>query len=140
MGEGERRPMPSSVGPEVGWFDRFAEGWSRIVSRAAFFAGCVALILVWLPSYFLFRDFDVWQLWINTITTCITFLLVALLQNAQRRSDQATQHKLNALAEGMAELIAATRYSVRDELLADRLRQARRELCYAVGLEDRESA
>lgn len=132
--------MPSSVRSRVGWFDRFAERASRLVSRASFFVFAVALVLVWLPSYLMFRDFDTWQLAINTPTTIGTWLLVALLQNAQRRSDQATQHKLNALAEGLSEVIAATRDTVADELLADRMRQARRELCSAVGLEERESA
>jgi Predicted small integral membrane protein len=31
------------------------------------------------------RSLNTWQLIINTITTIITFLLVALLQNSQRR-------------------------------------------------------
>ncbi len=37
--------------------------------------------------------------------TIITFLVVALLQNSQTRSDQALQHKLNAIADGMADLM-----------------------------------
>ena len=32
--------------------------------------------------------------------------MVALLQNTQTRSDQALQHKLNALADGLADLMA----------------------------------
>ena len=86
-------------------FDRFAESSSDYVSRAAFFAACVLLVLVWAPSYFLIRDFDAWQLVINTATTIITFLLVALLQNSGRRSDRAIHHKLDALADGLADLM-----------------------------------
>ena len=85
--------------------DRFAESSSDYVSRAAFFAACVLLVLVWAPSYFLIRDFDAWQLVINTATTIITFLLVALLQNSGRRSDRAIHHKLDALADGLADLM-----------------------------------
>ena len=45
--------MPSEVSERVGPFDVFA-GWSsRIASRAAFFTFCVALVVVWAPSYFL---------------------------------------------------------------------------------------
>src|SRR5947209_16866456 len=98
--------MPSEVSSRVGFFDRFA-GWStKIVGRAAFFCFCVALVVVWAPSILFLRDVDTWQLIINTITTIVTFLMVALLQNSQTRSDQAIQHKLNAIADAIADLMA----------------------------------
>src|SRR6266542_4472853 len=97
--------MPSEVSSRVGPFDRFAGESSRIASSAVFFTLCVLLVLIWAPTYFLIRDVDTWQLIINTITTIITFLMVALLQNSQTRSDQAIQHKLNAMAEGLADLM-----------------------------------
>src|SRR5256885_10349116 len=98
--------MPSEVSGRVGIFDRFA-GWSALVaSRAYFFAFCVLLIVVWAPTLLIIRDVDTWQLIINTATTIITFLMVALLQNSQTRSDQALQHKLNALADGLADIMA----------------------------------
>lgn len=65
-------------------FDRFAESWTDHVSRPAFFVACLLLVLVWGPSYFLIGNFDAWQLVINTATTIVTFLLVALLQNSGR--------------------------------------------------------
>jgi hypothetical protein len=71
---------------------------------------------------------------INTATTIVTFLLVALLQNTQKRADDAVQHKLNAIADGLATLMGH---------LSDQhpqLRQGCTELRAAVGLEDRESA
>lgn len=37
--------------------------------------------------------------------TIITFLLVALLANTQKRADQATQHKLNAIADCLSSLM-----------------------------------
>src|SRR6185295_15542238 len=98
---------PSGVTGKVSFFDRFAEKAGMFVSRAWFFALCVLLIIVWAPSYFLVSSLDTWQLIINTATTIVTFLLVALLQNTQRRSDEATQHKLNAIADGLADLMEA---------------------------------
>jgi low affinity Fe/Cu permease len=98
--------VPSAVTGEIGFFDRFAGMASATVSRAPFFAGCVALMVIWTPSFFLF-NIDTWQLIIMTVTTIITFLLVALLQNSQTRSDHAIQHKLNALAKGLAALMDA---------------------------------
>jgi len=50
-------------------------------------------------------NFDTYQLIINTPTTIITFLLVALLQNTQKRSEQALQHKLDAVADGLVDLM-----------------------------------
>ena len=58
--------------------------------------------LVWAPSLFLLPDVDTWQLIINTVRTIVTFLLVAPLQNTLQRADEATQHKLNAVADGLA--------------------------------------
>ena len=76
------------------------------LGRAAFFTFCVLLVVVWAPTVFLLKSVDTWQLIINTITTIITFLMVALLQNSQTRSDHALQHKLNAIADGLADLMA----------------------------------
>ena len=125
--------MPSEVSENVGVFDRFATTASDIASRAVFFALCVALVVVWAPSIFLLKDVDTWQLIINTATTIITFLMVALLQNSQTRSDLALQHKLNAVAEGLADLM--TNIADDDSELHDSVA----ELRDAVGLEERES-
>ena len=127
--------MPSEVSSDAGRFDRFASAAAHIVSRAWFFAFCVLLVLIWAPSYFAFGDIDTWQLIINTLTTIITFLMVALLQNSQMRADQAVQHKLNAIADGLADLME----HVAGQSGADDLQQDRRELHEAVGLELRES-
>ncbi|HZD18709.1 MAG TPA: low affinity iron permease family protein [Actinomycetota bacterium] len=134
---------PSGVTDRIGFFDRFAGRASQIVSRAPFFAFCVLLVIGWLiegvvhmvasgPSEFLN---DSYQLQINTTTTIITFLLVALLQNSQTRSDRALHHKLNALADGLADLMGHLAERADDE----DLRQDIRELRAAVGLEKRET-
>ena len=86
-------------------FDRFAGRSADFVSRAPFFTFCVLLVVLWAPTYFLVGNFDTYQLLINTPTTIITFLLVALLQNTQKRSEQALQHKLDAVADGLADLM-----------------------------------
>ena len=58
---------------------------------APFFVACVGLVLLWLLSYPLFGSSDTWQLVINTATTIVTFLMVALLQNSQRTRASATR-------------------------------------------------
>jgi len=134
---------PSAVTGTVGFFDRFAGRASEIVSRAPFFAFCLALVGLWLiegivkvvtggPESFLG---DTYQLQINTTTTIITFLLVALLQNSETRSDRAVQHKLNAIADGLADLMDHLAERSDDE----DLRRDIQELRAAVGLEKRET-
>jgi Low affinity iron permease len=136
--------LPSEVSPRVGFFDRFA-GWAaQLASRAPFFAFCVILVLIWLiqgavmvatrGSVKTFLD-DKFQLEINTTTTIITFLLVALLQNSATREGLATQHKLNAIADGLADLMA----NFSDQFESEDLRRDIQELRLAVGLEERES-
>jgi low affinity Fe/Cu permease len=110
-------------------FDRFAESASEFASHAAFFIACLLLVIVWAPSYFVFGSLNTWQLVINTATTIVTFLLVALLQNSQRRSDQAMHEKLDALADGLADLMEHVSQAD-DGLRADTI-----ELREAVGLE-----
>ncbi len=93
-------------------FDKFCEKVSDRVSHATFFTFCVLLVIAWLiqgivkmasegPAAF----FDsTYQLEINTTTTIITFLMVALLQNAGRQFENATNAKLNTILEALAEL------------------------------------
>ena len=135
--------MPSEVTPEVGFFDRFAGSAARLASRAPFFAFCLLLVILWLvqgailvASGGLHRFLDSqYQLEINTTTTIITFLMVALLQNSQTRADQAVQHKLNALADGLADLMEHIAEQSPDSALAEDMK----ELRAAVGLEEIES-
>jgi low affinity Fe/Cu permease len=86
-------------------FDRFAEGISRFVSRGPFFAVALAFVVVWLPTIFIFESLDTWQLVINTVTSVLAFLLIALLQNSERRYDDALHRKIDVLATALAELL-----------------------------------
>ena len=125
--------MPSHVGRGLSLFDRFATYTSERVSKAWFFGLCAVLVLIWVPTFWLWPSIDGWALVINTFTSTITFLLVALLQNTETRAENATQRKLNAIADALADLMA--------ELGKDNpdLQHARDELASAVGVEQRES-
>src|SRR3989442_1286260 len=127
--------MPNDVSTRVGFFDKFAGGASLSAGRAVFFGGCVLLVIVGPPPILVLRDAAPWRLTITTATTIVTFLMVALLQNSQTRSDQAIQHKLNAIADGLADIMThlADGHEERD------LRVDIEELRAAVGLEERES-
>lgn len=115
-------------GERLTWFDRFATRTDSMVSRAPFFFGCVLLVVIWVPT-FMFLSVDMWQLLINTATTIVTFLLVALLQNTQRRTDAAIHKKLNAIIDALVAILTAL-----DLVDSD----AARKLRDAHGLEHRE--
>jgi len=134
---------PSEVSSRVGFFDRFAGLAATLASRAPFFAFCLLLVVAWLVQgvalivskrgFHAFLDAQ-YQLEINTTTTIITFLMVALLQNSQTRTDQATQHKLNAIADGLADLMDHMASEYPDSSLDTDMM----ELRAAVGLETKE--
>lgn len=115
-----------SVG-KLGPFDRFADKVNALTSKAWFFLACLLLVIIWLPSFFVVGSVDTWQLLINTPTTVVTFLLVALQQNSEERSDAALQDKLNAIAQAFIPVL--------DDLDEE---DGARELRKAIGLEDRE--
>ena len=136
--------MPSEVSSRIGFFDKFAGLAARLASRAPFFAFCLLLVIIWLVqgvslivskgNLNAFLDSQ-YQLEINTTTTIVTFLMVALLQNSQTRTDQATQHKLNAIADGLADLMEHLAAQSPDSSLDDDMK----ELRAAIGLETKES-
>jgi low affinity Fe/Cu permease len=113
-------------------FDRFAEASSQFVSTGGFFGISVLLVLLWLPTIFVIPSVDTWQLVLNTIVSVLAFLLVALLQNSERRNDVATHRKLDAIAAGLADLM---QHGVDPD--AEVLKARVDDLRTAVGLEER---
>src|SRR3954469_19231095 len=118
--------MSRREGP--GSFDRFADDASRLTSRATFFTACLVLCMLWLPSWFLIRDVATWQLIMVTVTNVATFLMVALVQNAQWRNQVAMNRKLDAAAAALASVVS------RDDEASRRHREALEEV---VALEER---
>ncbi len=130
----QRSPAAEDVdggGDHRGPFDRFVEGAYLHVSRAPFFMLCVALIFAWLVSVSLWADLKAWQVAIHTVTSVVTLLLIALLENAGRRSEEAAQEKLNILAEALCALM--TSRATQDPELDGAVKRLRD----AVGLEER---
>ena len=89
------------------------------------------MVLAWLISLPLWADLKEWQTAIHTVASVLTLLLVVLLENAGRRTDEAAQEKLNVIAEAVAELMAS------DARNDPHLRDAAERLRKAVGLEER---
>ena len=68
---------------------------------------------------------------IHTIASVLTLLLVALLENAGRRSAEAAQEKLNVIADALAALMDSR--AIEDHNLEEAVTRLRD----AVGLEER---
>jgi low affinity Fe/Cu permease len=127
-------PVRVAREPQRSRFDRIAEAISQFVSRGAFFTGSLVAVLIWTPTIVLFSSVDTWQLVINTFTSVLAFLLIALLQNSERRYDDALHDKIDALAAALADLMEHEIQPDSDpELLARHID----ELRAAVRLEER---
>jgi low affinity Fe/Cu permease len=126
-----REPKPGRHGRTT--FDRFAERASDVVSGAAFFAISLVVVVLWLPTIFVFETVDTWQLVINTVTSVLAFLLVALLQNSERRGDRATREKLDVLSAAVADLLDLQLDRGDREAIARRAAELRE----AIGIEER---
>jgi low affinity Fe/Cu permease len=79
------------------WFRKVAENTSRLVGTQWAFLAATLTILVWATTGPLFGYSDTWQLFINTGTTIVTFLMVFLIQNTQNRESRVVALKLDEL-------------------------------------------
>jgi low affinity Fe/Cu permease len=113
-------------------FERFVEVAQNQVSRPWFFSAMAAFIVAWAVSApFLFKDLKSAAAVLHVVSSCISLLLLALLENAGRRSEEASHEKLNTLAEALGALM--------DSRAADdpQLHEHAKRLREAVGLEER---
>ncbi len=78
-------------------FHRFAHGVSQISASPWAFCAAVLAVIGWALSGPALGFSTSWQLFINTGTTILTFLMVFIIQNTQNREAQATQLKLDEL-------------------------------------------
>jgi low affinity Fe/Cu permease len=118
-------------------FDRFAEAASQFVSRGWFFTAAVVVVLLWFPTLLLIPSIDTWQLVINTLTSVLAFLLIALLQNSERRYDEALHRKIDAISAGLAEVMERLEEREGDEQEREDLRRNVESLRDSIELERR---
>jgi low affinity Fe/Cu permease len=78
-------------------FSSFANWIARASGHPSAFALAGMIILGWLLSGPVFGFSDTWQLFINTGTTIVTFLMVFLIQNTQNREGAALHLKLDEI-------------------------------------------
>jgi low affinity Fe/Cu permease len=72
------------------------------------FASACLVVIIWLLLGPVMHYSGMWQLFINTATTTITFLMVFLIQRAEQKEAQSLHIKLNKIME---------RIGISDEML-----------------------
>ncbi len=105
-----RRPARHSSG----LLERLATGATNWTGRNSAFACAMALVIGWLVSGPIFHYSDRWELFINTITSVVTFVMVFVIQRAQNKDTLALQLKVN-------ELIAAHKHAHNSLIAVERL-------------------
>jgi low affinity Fe/Cu permease len=120
-------------------FRQFAESTANAVGSHWAFLAAVMTIAVWGLTGPLFGYSDTWQLFINTGTTIVTFLMVFLIQNTQNRATRIVSLKLDELLRGVEG--ARTGLVNLDHMSDEELEQVQREFSqlperYAPLLED----
>lgn len=92
-----RHPADRRDGPRRTYFDRLAERASFLASSALFFTLCAALVAAWAAGLMLGAS-SRFESAAAGLKSAMTLILVALLKNAELRSERAVQHKLDAIA------------------------------------------
>jgi low affinity Fe/Cu permease len=126
---GHRALSPSEIDGQRERFDEVAATTVHTVSRGPFFVACIGGVLAWVALGVVTGFSDTWLAAGSAAMSVVIVVLVAVLENAQRRSDQAIQRKLNAIADALADFMCETH--VDDQQV--------KELRAAVGIEHRES-
>ncbi len=79
------------------WFPAFARRIGVFAGHPVAFLLAVLAVLGWAAVGPVVHYSENWQLWINTSTTILTFLMVFLLQHTQNHDTRAIQVKLDEL-------------------------------------------
>lgn len=112
-------------------FERFVDAANHVVSRAPFFGVIIVALALWALSKPLWGSTTKWELGLHTGSAILSLLLLVLLENASRRSDEVAHEKLNVLAEALSDLMTHHAEDSED------LRESVTKLRKAVGLEER---
>ncbi len=78
-------------------FEKFAANATKVTGSSGAFIAALALVFMWIATGPFFQYSANWQLFINTGTTIITFLMVFIIQKSQNKESLAMQLKLNEL-------------------------------------------
>jgi low affinity Fe/Cu permease len=95
-----RHPADRTEGVERGRFERLAEYGSFLAGSPFFFVVCSLVILTWIVGLIVGAS-DRFEIATAGLVSTLTLVLVALLKNAELRSERAIQRKLDAIASSL---------------------------------------
>ena len=95
-----RHPADRTEGVERGRFEHLAEYGSFLASSPFFFAVCLLVIVAWAIGLIVGAS-DRFEVATAGLISALTLVLVALLKNAELRSERAIQRKLDAIASSL---------------------------------------
>jgi low affinity Fe/Cu permease len=84
-------------------FNGVADRVTRALGSFQALAASVLLVVIWVLTGPIFHFSDTWQLFINTVTTVVTFWMVFVIQNSANRESKATQLKLDEIIRSLAD-------------------------------------
>lgn len=82
-------------------FGKVASKISKTAGSVWAFLLAITIVITWATLGPIFKYSTTWQLFINTTTTIVTFLMVFLIQNTQNRDSKALHLKLDELIKAM---------------------------------------
>jgi low affinity Fe/Cu permease len=112
-------------------FEKFVDAINHRISRAPFLGVIVVALLLWALSKPFWGSTTKWELGLHTGSSILSLMLLVLLENAGRRGEEASQEKLNVIAEALSDLM------VHQSGGSAELDESVRRLREAVGLEER---
>jgi low affinity Fe/Cu permease len=121
---------------KLSFFERFAARAATVAGHSSAFGLACTLVLVWLVSGPLFGFSETWQLFINTGTTIVTFLMVFLVQQTQNKDTIAIHLKLNELIASHEN--ASNHVIAIESLSEDELQTLRKFYAHLAELADKE--
>jgi len=84
-------------------FNGVADRVTRALGSFQALGASVLLVVIWALTGPIFHFSDTWQLFINTVTTVVTFWMVFVIQNSANRESKATQLKLDEIIRSLAD-------------------------------------
>lgn len=102
-------------------FDHIAQAATRATGSSGGFGIALAVVLIWAATGPVFQFSETWQLFINTGTTIVTFLMVFSIQHSQNKDSIAVHLKLNELVA--SHKLASNRLVAVEDLDQDALDQ-----------------
>ena len=102
IGAAIQHPADRTEGGRRGPFERAAERASFLASSPHFFFLCALVVLIWAAGLVLGAS-DRFETGAAGLMSAMTLGLVALVKNAELRSERAIQRKLDAIANSLLE-------------------------------------